>query len=116
MGGQLAAMGVEPTLLSRYARGLERYKVTCATQGNFVLWLQVQPPAEHEPDRTTTLNMGIQDLQLHTGIGGIGGENLTPLKRAAQQINKAVKNLKATSSQAIPPTDPSPTTPAPITH
>jgi hypothetical protein len=112
-GGQLAAMGVEPALLYSYAHGQERYKVTFATQGQFVLWMEVEPPAEHEPDRTTILDMGIQDLQLHTGIGG---ENLTPLKRAAQQINKAVKNLKVTNSQAIPPTDPSQTTADPITH
>ena len=102
-GGQLAAMGVDPNRLHRYAHGLERYEVTFATEGHFTLWLQVHPPVEHEPDRTTVLNMGIEDLQLHTGIGG---ENVTPLKRAAQQINRAVKNLKATSSRAIPPADP----------
>lgn len=90
-GGQLAAIGMDPARLQRLARGEERYEYKIGTQGHALMWLRVHPPVEHEPDRITVVDMGLEDLRLH---GGIGGENLTPLRLASQQINKAAKRLE----------------------
>ena len=99
-GGQLAAVGMDPERLQRIARGQERYEYKIGTQGHALMWLQVQPPAEHEADRVTTVDMGLEDLRLH---GGVGGENLTPLRLAAQQINKAAKKLEPLETDVVLP-------------